>query len=162
MDASESSTRIFSISFFQIDRYGIVLNGIRSYYITRGQPPVARHECRDYLAATPMTIWRSGHIPASKCVSNCWNGPAHRLPPGSSTCGDAGTDTLSPAPRRRVRRRVRTSRPIFDRDVRRCVPIHVDVALVRSPECWPRWLTASVGVRRPRDGARKHSSARIG
>ena len=115
----------------QIDRYGMVLNGNRSYYITRGQPPLLAMSVENYLAATPNDELAIRAYPSLENeYSNYWNGAAHKTPTGLSTCRDAGTDTLSPPLAAECESGLDFT-PIFDGDVRRCVPIHVHVALVR-------------------------------
>ncbi len=144
---------------FQIDRYGMVLNGNRSYYITRGQPPLLAMSVENYLAATPNDELAIRAYPSLENeYSNYWNGAAHKTPTGLSTCRDAGTDTLSPPLAAECESGLDFT-PIFDGDVRRCVPIHVNVALVR----YARVLTSLAdrfGWHQKAEGWRKEAQQR--
>jgi alpha,alpha-trehalase len=116
---------------FQIDRYGMVLNGNRSFYISRGQPPLLAMSVENYLNATKNDELAVRAYPSLENeYTNYWNGPAHLTPIGLSTCRDSGSETLSPPLAAECESGLDFT-PIFDGDVRRCVPIHVNVALVR-------------------------------
>jgi alpha,alpha-trehalase len=62
-----------------------------------------------------------------------WNGPDHATPTGLSTCRDSGSKTLRPELAAECEAGLDFT-PIFDGDVRRCVPIHVNAALVRCAQ----------------------------
>ena len=118
----------------QIDRFGMVLNGNRSYYISRGQPPLLAWSVENYLKAKKNDALAIRAYPSLEHAYNdYWNGPSHRTPTGLSTCRDSGSDTLSAALASECEAGLDFT-PIFDGDVRRCVPIHVNVALVRMAQ----------------------------
>jgi alpha,alpha-trehalase len=115
----------------QIDRFGKVLNGNRSYYISRGQPPLLPWSVENYLKATGDEEFALHAYPSLVVeYTQYWNGPTHLTPIGLSTCRDSGSTTLSPALAAECEAGLDFT-PIFDGDVRRCVPIHINVALVR-------------------------------
>lgn len=115
----------------QIDRYGMVLNGNRSFYITRGQPPLLPWSVANYLKATDDEELAQRAYPSLVTeYTKYWNGPSHLTPIGLSTCRDSGSATLS-APLAAECEAGLDFTPIFDGDVRRCVPLHINVALVR-------------------------------
>lgn len=115
----------------QIDRFGMVLNGNRSFYVSRGQPPLLPWSVANYLEHTGDKGLALRAYPSLEAeYSNYWNGPSHQTPTGLSTCRDSGSTTLS-APLAAECEAGLDFTPIFDGDVRRCVPIHINVALVR-------------------------------
>jgi len=115
----------------QIDRYGMVLNGNRSFYISRGQPPLLAWSVQNYLAANKDEDLAVRAYPSLKAeYTKYWNGPSHITPIGLSTCRDSGSESLTPELAAECEAGLDFT-PIFAGDVRRCVPIHVNVALVR-------------------------------
>ena len=114
-----------------IDRFGMVLNGNRTYYTTRGQPPLLPWSVANYLAAKKDDELALRAYPSlEREYTKYWNGPSHITPIGLSTCRDAGTNSLSPQQAAECEAGLDFT-PIFDGDVRRCVPIHINVSLVR-------------------------------
>jgi alpha,alpha-trehalase len=115
----------------QIDRFGMVLNGNRSFYTSRGQPPLLPWSVKNYLNAEwDENLAQRAYPSLVNEYVSYWNGPSHQTPIGLSTCRDLGTDTLSPPLAAECEAGLDFT-PIFDGDVRRCVPIHINVALVR-------------------------------
>ena len=115
----------------QIDRFGMVLNGNRSFYISRGQPPLLPWSVESYLKTTGDEQFALRAYPSLVAeYTNYWNGPSHQTPIGLSTCRDSGSTTLTPALAAECEAGLDFT-PIFDGDIRRCVPIHINVALVR-------------------------------
>lgn len=115
----------------QIDRFGKMLNGNRTFYISRSQPPLLAWSVANYLQSTgdeELTLRAYPSLVAE--YTKYWNGPSHITPIGLSTCRDSGSKTLDPALAAECETGLDFT-PIFDGDVRRCVPLHVNVALVR-------------------------------
>jgi alpha,alpha-trehalase len=120
----------------QIDRFGMVLNGNRSFYISRGQPPLLAWSVENYLNATGDEEFALHAYPSLVAeYTKYWNGPSHQTPIGLSTCRDSGSADLTPPLAAECESGLDFT-PIFDGDVRRCVPIHINVALV----CYARVL----------------------
>jgi alpha,alpha-trehalase len=118
-----------------IDRFGKVLNGNRTFYLGRGQPPLLPWSVQNYLAAKQDDELAIRAYPSlEREYVEYWNGAAHATPIGLSTCRDeSGLDGLSPAEASECEAGLDFT-PIFDGDVRRCVPLHINTALVRYAE----------------------------
>lgn len=118
----------------QIDRFGMVLNGNRTYYTTRSQPPLLAWSVENYLKATGDEELALRAYPSLAAeYTKYWNGPSHSTPTGLSTCRDSGSKSLD-APLAAECEAGLDFTPIFGGDVRRCVPIHVNVALVHCAQ----------------------------
>lgn len=68
-----------------------------------------------------------------------WNGPDHITPIGLSTCRDSGTGAEEFHTNENVELSAECEAgldftPIFDGDIRRCVPLHINCALVRQTQ----------------------------
>jgi len=116
----------------QIDRFGKVLNGNRTYYLSRSQPPLLAWSVENYLTVKNDDDEIAVHAYASleREYNGYWNAPGHATPIGLSTCNDSGSETLKPELAAECESGLDFT-PIFDGDVRRCVPIHVNTSLVR-------------------------------
>ena len=113
-----------------IDRFGMVLNGNRTYYTTRGQPPLLPWSVKNYLSAKKDDELALRAYPSlEREYTDYWNGPSHMTPIGLSTCRDSGSKSLSPQQAAECEAGLDFT-PIFDGDIRRCVPIHINVSLV--------------------------------
>lgn len=117
-----------------IFRFGKVLNGNRTYYLTRSQPPLLAWSVGNYLATrNDNELALDAYANLERAYTNYWNGPDHATTTGLSTCRDSGDKSLSPALAAEAETGLDFT-PIFGGDVRRCVPIHVNAALVRYAE----------------------------
>jgi alpha,alpha-trehalase len=114
-----------------IDRFGRVLNGNRTFYLGRGQPPMLPWSVKNYLAKhwdeeLAIRVYPS----LENEYRNYWEGAEHQTPIGLSTCRDLGSnDGLHGAEAAECEAGLDFT-PIFGGDVRRCVPIHVNASLV--------------------------------
>jgi alpha,alpha-trehalase len=118
-----------------IERYGKVLNGNNSYYLSRGQPPLLAWSVRKYLEVKPDDdeIAEVAYPLLERAYTGYWNGPSHSTPTGLSTCRDAGGGRL----RQELADEAETGldfTAIYDGNVAHCVPLHVNVALVVMAE----------------------------
>jgi alpha,alpha-trehalase len=118
-----------------IDRFGKVLNGNRSFYVGRGQPPLLPWSVQNYLAAKQDDELAMRAYPSlEREYTAYWKGSAHATPIGLSTCrDDFGLDGLPPNEAAECETGLDFT-PIFDGDVRRCVPLHINTGLVRYAE----------------------------
>jgi alpha,alpha-trehalase len=92
--------------FSQIDRFGKMLNGNRTFYISRSQPPLPAYSVENYLKATGDEDLALRAYPSLVAeYANYWNGPSHQTPTGLSTCRDSGSKNAGWRPGRRVRDR---------------------------------------------------------
>ena len=118
-----------------IDRFGMVLNGNRTFYITRGQPPLLAWSVENYLAAhkDDEELAIRAYPSLEHAYVHYWNGPGHITPTGLATCRDDNSKDLAPELSAECETGLDFT-PIFDGDVRRCVPIHVNCSLVRQAQ----------------------------
>lgn len=143
-----------------IDRFGKVLNGNRTYYLGRGQPPLLPWSVENYLAAKKDDELAVRAYPSlEREYSEYWNGHDHATPIGLSTCRDTGTNSsLTPQQAAECEAGLDFT-PIFDGDVRRCVPIHINTALVRYAEVMAS-LAESFGWQQKAAAWRKEAAER--
>ena len=121
---------------FMIERFGKVLNGNRTFYETRGQPPLLAMSVDKYLEVkkdddeVAMLAY-----PLLECeYVGYWNSPSHQTPIGLSTCRDSGSG-LSGDPERAAECEAGLDfTPIFGGHIQDCVPIHINCALVRMAQ----------------------------
>jgi alpha,alpha-trehalase len=117
---------------FMIDRFGKVLNSNRFWNTGRGQPPLLAWSVENYLAAKQDEELALRAYPSlEREYTDYWNAPGHITPIGLSTCRDMDPkDTLTEEQDAECEAGLDFT-PIFGGDVRRCVPIHINTALVR-------------------------------
>ncbi|NIA30508.1 MAG: hypothetical protein GWP06_11430 [Actinobacteria bacterium] len=139
---------------FSIERFGMVLNGNRTYYLTRSQTPLhpasielyfKHHRDRDLLArAYPLL---------KKEYNEYWQADHHQTPTGLATNRDiAGLKTTVPdahvagrlRPELAAEAEVLDFTSIFAGDVRKCVPLQTNCALVRYAKILA-WMAAEIG-----------------
>ncbi len=114
---------------FQIDRFGMTLNGNRTWYRTRSQPPLWAEGVRRYVDATDDDDLLLQAYPLLKReYTDYWCAAHHATPLGLATNRDIG-DTDSP----RLHAESETGLDFFagfGGDVRRCVPLITNCILV--------------------------------
>ncbi|WP_156253678.1 trehalase family glycosidase [Pseudactinotalea terrae] len=124
-----------------IERYGRVLNGNRSYYLTRGQPPVLAASIAAYLAhpavneddAEVTTLIGRGAALLAREHDGYWGADHHVTASGLTRAVDLGDPRL----RAELASEAETGldfTPIFGGDARRCVPLVLNCALARTAE----------------------------
>jgi alpha,alpha-trehalase len=146
-----------------IDRFGKVLNGNRTYYVTRGQPPLLPWSVENYLATKKDDdeLAMRSYPSLEREYTSYWNGPDHATAIGLSTCRDSNPkDGQSPAEASECETGLDFT-PIFAGDVRRCVPLHVNAALVRYAQVMAM-LAERFGWRDKAEAWRKDADDRTG
>lgn len=114
-----------------IERYGKVLNGNRTFYLTRGQPPLLPESIVRYARRRPdPDLLRMAYPLLVREYEGWWNGETHATPTGLSTNRDSGDPGLPPELAAEAETGLDWT-PIFDGDVRRCVPLLTNSVLVR-------------------------------
>jgi alpha,alpha-trehalase len=107
---------------FQIDRYGMTLNGNRSWYQTRSQPPLWVEGCRRYFKKTEdVELLQSAYPLFKKEYKGYWTAQHHQTPIGLTTNRDIG-DTDSP----RLHAESESGLDFFSGfggDIRECAPL---------------------------------------
>lgn len=121
---------------FMIERFGKVLNGNRTFYETRGQPPMLAMSVDRYLAVKPSDdeIPLLAYPNLERSYTGYWNAPAHATPIGLSTCRDGGTGSHRDEELASEAESGLDYTPIFGGEISNCVPIHVNCALVRQAQ----------------------------
>lgn len=115
---------------FQILRFGVVLNGNRTFYTTRSQAPLLAPDVWRYFEKTRDTDFLLFAYPLLKKQYNeYWDADHHRTPIGLTTNRDLGDPSLRPE--LAAEAEIMDFTPIFGGDVRNCVPILTNCALVR-------------------------------
>ena len=119
-----------------IERFGMVPNGNRTFYLTRGQPPLLAWSVENYLAQKrdDNELAMLAYPLLERAYKDYWNGPAHLTPVGLSTCHDSGSYPDKALELAAEAEAGLDYTPIFDGDIRRCVPIHTNCALVRQAQ----------------------------
>lgn len=119
-----------------IERFGKVLNGNRTFYETRSQPPLLACSVERYLAVKKDDdhLALLSYPNLEREYTEYWNGPGHATPTGLSTCRDSGSrDGLSAAEASECEAGLDFT-PIFGGKIQDCVPIHVNCALMRQSQ----------------------------
>lgn len=117
---------------YMIERYGMVLNGNRSYYLTRSQPPLLADSLSRYYAATgdsDMLAWGAEMI--AREYTGYWSAAHHRTAVPLTTNRDLGDPRLRPELAAEAETGLDFT-PIYGSDVRRCAPLITNACLVRT------------------------------
>lgn len=119
---------------FMVERYGMVLNGNRTYYLTRSQPPMMADSLMRYhhVARDPALLRRATAAIAAE-YHGYWGAEHHRTGDGLSTNRDSGDPGLRPELAAEAETGLDFT-PLFGGDPRRCVPLITNCALVRTAE----------------------------
>jgi alpha,alpha-trehalase len=115
---------------FLIERYGMVLNGNRTYYLTRSQTPLLAQSVREYCATvTDRDLVMQAYPRLQREYREYWCGPHHQTPTGLATNRDLGDPALRPELAAEAESLDFTA--IYEGDVRRTTPLLLNSALVR-------------------------------
>jgi alpha,alpha-trehalase len=118
---------------FMIERFGMVLNGNRTYYRTRSQTPLLAADIwRYYRATSDRDMLFCAYPLLKKEYLQYWNADHHRTPTGLATNRDLGDPELRPE--LAAEAEIHDFSPCFEGDVRNCNPIQTNCALVRYAE----------------------------
>jgi alpha,alpha-trehalase len=99
--------------FYQVDRYGTVLNANRTYYLTRSQPPFLSQMALGVFRRTKDRRWLARALPAIEAYYRFWTAGPHLVKEaGLSRYYDFGD---VPAPEVLVHERDREGRTHYDR-----------------------------------------------
>jgi len=114
---------------FLIERYGYAPNGNSVHLVTRSQIPFMPPTVwRYYRATKDLDLLYRAYPLLKHEYRHHWNGPGHQTPTGLSTCRDETDPRLSPELASEAEAFDFT--PVFGADVRRCVPLATNCALV--------------------------------
>jgi alpha,alpha-trehalase len=133
-----------------------VLNGNRSFYVTRGHPPLLAESVVRYARRRPDAELLAAAYPLLVHeYEDWWLGEGHNTPTGLTRNWDAG-DPAWPADLAAEAETGLDFTPIFGGDVRRCVPLLTNSALVRYARALA-WIAPHAG--QPQDAGRWRSEA---
>lgn len=122
-----------------IERYGMVLNGNRDYYLTRSQPPLLADGLIHYLDSSDIDdeesdrlIRRAADLLARE-HDQYWGAPHHLTEIGLARAADLGDPRLRPELASEAETGLDFT-PVFGGDARRCVPLVLNCALARTAD----------------------------
>jgi len=125
-----------------IERFGMVLNGNRTYYLTRSQTPLLAAGIRQYHEQSADNDMLARAYPVLvREYEQYWLAPHHATPTGLATNRDLGDPRLRPALAAEAESLDFTA--CYDGDVRCCVPLLLNSALVRYEETMA-WMAAEL------------------
>ena len=134
---------------FQIDRYGMTLNGNRSWYVTRSQPPLWTEGFRRYFEqSSDHDLLLSAYPLFKKEYDGYWTAEHHQTPSGLTTNRDIG-NTDAP----RLHAESESGLDFFSGfggEIRECNPLITNCILVNYTENL-RWMAEA--LRRPHEAA---------
>jgi len=114
---------------FQIERYGFVITGNRSYFTTRSQTPLLSETIHKYYEHQPdLGLLHSAYPLLKKEYQHYWLADHHKTPTGLIACNDLGDPSLRPELAAEAEITDFTS--CFEGDVRKCNPVMINCALV--------------------------------
>ncbi len=143
---------------FMIERYGMVLNGNRTYYVTRSQTPLLADSVVAFARTEPdRELLMLAYPTLKKEYEGYWTASHHQTPTGLATHRDMGDSRLRPELAAEAESLDFT--PIYDGDVRNCVPLQLNCALVRYEENLA-WIASMVGCDKDADGWRSKAEQR--
>jgi alpha,alpha-trehalase len=115
---------------FLIERFGMVLNGNRTYYLTRSQTPLLAESIRRYhQAVADRDLLAMAYPLLKREYQKYWTAPHHQTPTGLATNADLGDPWLRPELAAEAECLDFTA--VFDGDIRKCNPIQTNAALVK-------------------------------
>ncbi len=128
---------------FMIERFGMVPNGNRTYYLTRSQTPLLAESVKRYhLAHKDIDILTMAYPLLKKEYQTYWSAPHHTTPTGLATHRDLGDTRLRPELAAEAESLDFTA--CFDGDIRKCNPIQLNCALVKYASAL-EWLALELG-----------------
>jgi alpha,alpha-trehalase len=115
---------------FQIERFGMVLTGNRTFYLTRSQTPLLADSIRQYCQdQIDVELVMFSYPWLVKEYREYWNASHHQTPTGLATHRDLGDPRLRPELAAEAESLDFT--PCYGGDIRTCVPLQLNCALVR-------------------------------
>lgn len=120
---------------FMIDRYGYMPNANATSLLTRSETPlIADTLWRYYLKTKDRSLLHEAYPRLKRNYGGYWTASHHRTPTGLATNRDLGDPDLPPELAAEAEVGLDWT-PIYDGDVRRCVPLVTNCALVRYANC---------------------------
>jgi alpha,alpha-trehalase len=129
---------------FMIDRYGMVLNGNRTYYLYRSQNPLCAEGARRLLErAFDHYLCLQAYAGFAKEYEGYWTADHHLTPTGLSTARDLGVKGLRPE--LAAEAEVTDFTAVFEGDVRNCNPLLINACLAKT-EAALAWMAGRLGL----------------
>jgi alpha,alpha-trehalase len=115
---------------FMIERFGMVLNGNRTYYLTRSQTPLLAESIRRYHRfVADRDLLAMAYPLLKREYQKYWTAPHHQTPTGLATNRDLGDPRFRPELAAEAECLDFTA--VFDGDIRKCNPVQTNAALVQ-------------------------------
>ncbi len=115
---------------FMIERFGMVLNGNRTYYLTRSQTPLLAESILEYYRVYPdHELLMIAYPFLQREYEKYWCASHHSTPTGLATNRDLGDPDLRPELAAEAESLDFTA--CYDGDVTRCTPLMLNCALVK-------------------------------
>lgn len=142
-----------------IETYGMVLNGNRTFYLTRSQPPLLAPIAMTLLTRQPDRDLALRAIVALETeYADYWGADHHSTPTGLTTNRDLGDPALRPELAAEAETGLDFT-PLFEGDVRRFVPLITNSALVVTARALAamcdRWASPGRAERWREEGDRR-------
>lgn len=129
---------------FMIDRYGMVLNGNRTYYLFRSQNPLGAEGARRLLTRSPDPyLLLRAYAGFKREYEGYWTAEHHLTPTGLSTARDLGVEGLRPE--LAAEAEVTDFTAVFEGDVRNCNPLLINSCLAMAEEALG-WMAGQIGL----------------
>jgi alpha,alpha-trehalase len=126
-----------------IERFGMVLNGNRTYYLTRSQTPLLAQAIREYCHPDPdRDMLMMAYPLLRREFEKYWCAPHHATPNGLATNRDLGDPHLRPELAAEAESYDFTA--CYAGDVRKCNPLTLNCALVRYAKDLA-WIAGELG-----------------
>ena len=129
---------------YMIDRYGMILNGNRTYYLFRSQNPLGAEGARRYFSkVSDKYLMMRAYAGFAAEYEGYWTADHHMTPTGLSTARDLGVEGLRAE--LAAEAEVTDFTAVFEGDVRRCNPLMINVFLAQSEEALA-WMANQLGL----------------
>lgn len=129
---------------FMIDRYGMILNGNRTYYLFRSQNPLGAEGARRLLSVQPdRYLLLRAYAGFRHEYETYWLADHHLTPNGLSTARDLGVEGLRPELAAEAETTDFTA--LYEGDVRNCNPLLINVCLARAEQALG-WMANQIGL----------------
>ncbi len=131
---------------FEIERYGFMPNGNRTFYTTRSQTPIFPNSIWSYYQATGQRdILHLAYPLLKREYTGYWLASHHQTPTGLATNRDLGDSNASPQLASEAETGLDFT-ALFEGDVRQCTPLITNCALVQYARVLS-WMAQELGER---------------
>jgi alpha,alpha-trehalase len=134
---------------YMIDRYGMILNGNRTYYLYRSQNPLGAEGARRLLEHRfDKWLCHKAYAGFASEYEGYWTANHHLTPTGLSTARDLGVTGLRPE--LAAEAEVTDFTAVYDGDVRNCTPLLINTCLAKAEKALA-WIAEQLGLNKDAD-----------